>query len=105
MCWKTAQAVLLALLCMLCSQHRAEAAYSPAVVRIDTGSANGAFTDAGDNVWATDSNSNGGMRPSTPVKRVNSHTTIHRAFSCLAPLGYHSEKPTQGTGTSPDYNR
>lgn len=58
--WKNAQALLLALLCVLCSQHRAEAAYSPAVVRIDTGNANGAFTDAAGNVWAADSNSNAG---------------------------------------------
>ena len=84
MCWKTAQAVLLALLCVLCSQHRAEAAYSPAVVRIDTGSANGAFTDAGDNVWATDSNNNGGMRPSTPVRRVNFPTNACRSVHMLA---------------------
>ena len=105
MCWKTAQTFLLALLCVLCSQHRAEAAYSPAVVRIDTGSADGAFTDTGDNVWAADSNSNAGIRPSTPVKRVNSPTEIHRAFTYLPPLGYHSEQPAQATGESPDYNR
>ena len=84
MCWQTAQAVLLALLCVLCSQHRAEAAYSPAVVRIDTGSANGAFTDAGDNVWAADSNSNAGMRPSIPVKQVNSPTKVYRIIHMLA---------------------
>ena len=84
MCWKTAQTGILALLCMLCSQHRAEAAYSPAVVRIDTGTANGAFTDAGDNVWATDSNSNGGMRSSTPVKRFNSPTMVYRSVHMLA---------------------
>ena len=70
MCWRTAQALLLPQLCVYCSQHGAEAAYSPAVVRIDTGSANGAFTDAGGSMWAADSNSNAGKRPSLQVKGV-----------------------------------
>ena len=35
-----------------CQQH-GEAAYSPAIVRIDTGSSYGPFTDAGGNVWSS----------------------------------------------------
>ena len=64
MCWNIAQALPLVLLCLLHhSQYSAEAAYSPAVVRIDTGSRNGPFTDAGGNVWASDTASNGGTQP------------------------------------------
>ena len=78
MCWKTAQTVLLALLCVLCSQHKAHAAYSPAVVRMDTGNTNGAFTDAGGNVWAADSNSKAGRRPHVaPSNRTMSSLTFH----------------------------
>ena len=80
MCWKTAQAVLLALLCVLCSQHRANAAYSPAVVRMDTGSSSGAFTDAGGNVWAADSNSKAGRRPPAPSKWTMSSLTSMGAY-------------------------
>ena len=62
--WNIAQALPLALLCLLLhSQYSAEAAYSPAVVRIDTGISNGPFTDAGGNLWASDTDSNGGMQP------------------------------------------
>ena len=59
--WKIAQVHLLALACILHRQQQVDAAYSPAVVRIDTGSSNGPFTDAGGNVWASDSNNNGGV--------------------------------------------
>ncbi len=56
-----AQKVALALAWSALSQYSARAAYSPAIVRIDTGSSNGPFTDAGGNIWASDSNINGGM--------------------------------------------
>ena len=59
--WDIAQTVALALACSALSQYGARAAYSPAIVRIDTGSSDVSFTDAGGNVWASDSNSNGGM--------------------------------------------
>ena len=59
--WKTAQVYLLALACILHRQQHVEAAYSPAVVRIDTGSSNGPFTDAGGNVWSSDTNNSGGV--------------------------------------------
>ena len=59
--WKIAQRFALALACSALSLDGARAAYSPAIVRIDTGSSSGPFTDAGGNVWASDSNSNGGM--------------------------------------------
>ena len=57
----TAQKFALALAFSVLSQFSARAAYSPAIVRIDTGSSNGPFTDAGGNIWTSDSNSNGGM--------------------------------------------
>jgi hypothetical protein len=63
MCWNGAQALPLALLCLLLqSQYSTEAAYSPAIVRIDTGSSTGPFTDAGGNIWASDTDSNGGKQ-------------------------------------------
>lgn len=60
--WKTAHLYLLALVYVLKRQHHVEAAYSPAVVRIDTGSSNGPFTDAGGSVWSSDSTNNGGVQ-------------------------------------------
>ena len=60
--WKTAQSCLLALVCVFERQQHVQAAYSPAVVRIDTGSSSGPFTDGGGNVWSSDSNNNGGVQ-------------------------------------------
>ena len=74
--WKTAHIRLLALAWLLQGQQHVHAAYSPAVVRLDTGSSNGQFIDAGGNLWSADINMTSGVQLpvfSTAVSSDNIH--------------------------------
>lgn len=81
--WKTAHIHLLALACVLRGQQPVQAAYSPAIVRIDAGSSNGQFIDAGGNLWSSDSNYSSGVQ--LPVFSVSLYIYCIDAEQALCP--------------------